>query len=69
MRWQHSIYGLIPPGEFIPLAEQTGLIALIGRQVLQEDCRRVRLWQSEHLGDAPLVPGVNVSTCQFWQPN
>ncbi len=67
-RWRHPTYGLIPPGEFIPLAEQTGLIAPLGRWVLQEACRQVRLWQREHASDPPLMLSVNVSACQFRQP-
>ncbi len=69
MRWQHPVYGLVPPCEFIPLAEQTGLIAPIGRWVLREACRQVQLWQKEKPSDPPLTLSVNVSTCQFRQPN
>jgi diguanylate cyclase (GGDEF)-like protein len=69
LRWQHPIYGLILPGEFVPLAEQTGLIVPIGRWVLQEACRQVRLWQNEHPGPPPLTLNVNVSARQFGQPN
>lgn len=69
VRWQHPTYGLIPPGEFVPLAEQTGLITSIGRWVLEEACRQVRIWQREHPSDPPLVLSVNVSACQFRHPN
>jgi diguanylate cyclase (GGDEF)-like protein len=69
VRWQHPIYGLILPGEFVPLAEQTGLIVPIGRWVLQEACRQVRLWQQEHPGPPPLTLNVNVSARQFRQPS
>ncbi len=69
VRWQHPTYGLVPPAEFVPLAEQTGLIAPMGRWVLEEACRQVRLWQREHPSDPPLELSVNVSACQFRQPN
>jgi diguanylate cyclase (GGDEF)-like protein len=69
VRWRHPVYGLIPPDEFVPLAEQTGLIVPIGRWVLQEACRRMRLWQEEYPGDPPLMLSVNVSARQFRQPN
>lgn len=69
VRWQHPLYGLMPPGEFIPLAEQTGLIAPIGRWILEEACRQVRLWQEEHPSDPALTLSVNISACQFQQPN
>jgi diguanylate cyclase (GGDEF)-like protein len=67
VRWQHPLYGLIPPGEFIPLAEQTGLIEHLGRWVLKEACRQVRLWQEEQ--ESALTLSVNISACQFQQPN
>lgn len=69
VRWQHSLYGLIPSSEFIPLAEQTELIVLIGRWVLTEACHQVRLWQREHRSDPALTLSVNISACQFQQPN
>lgn len=55
VRWQHSLYGLLPPAEFIPLSEQTGLITHIGRWVLEEACGQVRRWQDEHGGDTALT--------------
>lgn len=69
VRWQHPVYGLVPPGEFVPLAEQTGLITPIGRWVLEEACRQVRLWQKEHPDDPPLELSANVSPHQFRQAN
>ena len=69
VRWQHPTHGLIPPGEFVSLAEQTGLIAPIGRWVLEEACRQVRLWQRKHPSDPPLTLSVNVSARQLRQPN
>ncbi len=69
VRWRHPTYGLIPPAEFVPLAEQTGLIVPIGRWVLEEACRQVRRWQGEHPNDPPLTLSVNVSACQLRQPN
>jgi diguanylate cyclase (GGDEF)-like protein len=69
VRWRHPVYGLVPPDEFVPLAEQIGLIVPIGRWVLQEACRRMRLWQEEHPSAPPLTLSVNVSARQFRQPN
>ncbi|MCA1848615.1 MAG: EAL domain-containing protein, partial [Actinobacteria bacterium] len=69
VRWQHPVYGLMAPEEFVPLAEQTGLIVPIGRWVLREACRQMRLWQEEHPSDPPLMLSVNVSARQFQQPN
>jgi diguanylate cyclase (GGDEF)-like protein len=69
VRWQHPVYGLISPEEFVPLAEQTGLIVPIGRWVLREACRQLKLWQDEHPSNPPLLLSVNVSARQFGQPN
>jgi diguanylate cyclase (GGDEF)-like protein len=58
--------GLVPPGEFIPLAEETGLILDIGRWVLEEACRQAAAWQAEH---HPLSISVNLSGLQLQQPH
>jgi EAL domain-containing protein (putative c-di-GMP-specific phosphodiesterase class I) len=66
LRWQHPTKGLIPPMQFIPLAEDTGLILPIGRMVLDTACRQIKAWASvpyaRHLEIA-----VNVSARQFRQ--
>jgi diguanylate cyclase (GGDEF)-like protein len=67
VRWQHPELGLVPPGEFIPLAEETGLIVPIGLWVLQEACRQARAWQ-ERLANPRLTMSVNLSGRQFQQP-
>jgi EAL domain-containing protein (putative c-di-GMP-specific phosphodiesterase class I) len=66
IRWQHPLLGFVSPAEFIPLAEETGLILLIGLWVLETACKQLKIWQAsvhtEHLQLA-----VNVSSRQFYQ--
>ncbi|MEX0659980.1 MAG: EAL domain-containing protein [Egibacteraceae bacterium] len=64
LRWTHPTRGPIPPDEFIPLAEETGLIMEIGRWVLERACRDVRSWRVPGTG-APLALTVNVSARQM----
>jgi diguanylate cyclase (GGDEF)-like protein len=67
VRWQHPERGLVPPGHFVPLAEETGLIIAIGEWVLREACRQMKAWQDQ-LGLPQLEIGVNLSSKQFQLP-
>ncbi|WP_199624524.1 EAL domain-containing protein [Paenibacillus alkalitolerans] len=66
VRWDHPELGLIPPGEFIPLAEETGLIVPIGTWVLQEACKQNKEWQSKGYS---LCVSVNISVQQLQHPD
>ena len=68
VRWQHPEHGLISPMQFIPLAEETGLILPIGQWVLETACARLKLWESDPL-TRDLKLAVNVSARQFHQPD
>jgi diguanylate cyclase (GGDEF)-like protein len=63
VRWEHPRRGLVPPSDFIPLAEETGLIAPLGRWVLERACADAAIWEVE--GVPPLQLHVNVSPAQF----
>ncbi|GMB81184.1 EAL domain-containing protein [Shinella zoogloeoides] len=63
IRWRHPERGLVAPGDFIPLAEETGLIGPIGDWTLREACRQNKDWQDAGL--PPIVVSVNVSARQF----
>ena len=67
VRWMHPERGMISPLEFIPVAEETGLIVAIGRWVLQEACRQNAVWQQAGL--RPLRVAVNLSARQFHSGN
>lgn len=67
IRWNHPDQGMIPPVQFIEIAEQTGLIVDIGEWVLTEACRQAKAWQQEGL--PPIVMAVNVSVLQFRRGN
>lgn len=58
-RWQHPVRGFVPPGDFIPLAEESGLIVEMGEWILREACREAASWT------APLQVAVNLSPAQF----
>jgi EAL domain-containing protein (putative c-di-GMP-specific phosphodiesterase class I) len=68
LRWQHPTRGLVQPAEFIPVAEETGLILPIGGWVLREACAQARQWQIEFPSDPPLTMAVNISARQVHQP-
>ncbi len=68
VRWQHPTKGWISPADFIPLAEETGLIIYLGEWVLREACRQLKQWESSSCFQLPQI-AVNVSPKQFRQPN
>jgi diguanylate cyclase (GGDEF)-like protein len=65
VRWQHRDRGLVRPAQFVPIAEDSGLILPIGRWVLREACRQARAWQDAGL--PPMSMAVNVSAAEFRQ--
>jgi diguanylate cyclase (GGDEF)-like protein len=67
VRWQHREQGLVSPGQFIPLAEETGLICKLGRWVLQEGCQQLRNWQRQGLLPENAAISINLSVVQFLQ--
>ena len=69
VRWSHPRRGLIVPADFIPLAEQTGLIREIGSWVMEEACAQVSQWQTKFPMDPPLDMAVNVSPVQLREPD
>lgn len=68
VRWLHSKQDLISPAQFIPVAEETGLIIPIGLWVLNESCRQLRQWQMQFPDASKLTISVNLSSKQFSQP-
>jgi diguanylate cyclase (GGDEF)-like protein len=67
LRWNHPEWGIVSPGEFIPLAEETGLIVPLGKWVLKQACRQTKYWSL--MGFPKLCVSVNISMSQFHQPN
>jgi diguanylate cyclase (GGDEF)-like protein len=63
LRWRHPEHGMIPPGQFIPVAERTGLISPISDWMMREACRQTRAWKDAGIADLKLA--VNLSTVQF----
>ncbi len=68
LRWHHPTRGELSPGEFIPIAEDSGLIVPIGRWVLQEACHQAKSWQQQWPATPPLTLAVNLSARQLQHP-
>ncbi|HEV3477082.1 MAG TPA: EAL domain-containing protein [Rubrobacteraceae bacterium] len=69
VRWQRPDHGLMTPGEFVPVAEDTGLIVPIGEWMLREACRQAQGWRRLYPGDPPATMFVNLSAKQLQDPN
>jgi diguanylate cyclase (GGDEF)-like protein len=69
LRWDHPRRGLLYPGEFLKVAEESGLIIPIGVWVIYEACRQMKQWQTEFHTEPPLTISVNLSSRQFSQPD
>jgi predicted signal transduction protein with EAL and GGDEF domain len=69
VRWNHPERGLVAPNEFIPVAEETGLILTIDRWVLRQACHQVQAWQIGIPGLPPIHLSVNMSSKQIFQPD
>lgn len=69
VRWQHPERGLVPPGDFIPVAEESGLVVDLGRFVLTEACRQLTAWRNEGIVAADVSVAVNVSARQLTRPH
>jgi diguanylate cyclase (GGDEF)-like protein len=67
VRWQHPERGLLPPADFIAVAEETGLIVPLGQWVLEEGCRQAAAWRAQ-LGNRAPVMSINLSARQFQRP-
>lgn len=68
LRWEHPKHGLVGPDQFIPIAEETGLILPIGEWVLQTACKQLRVWATSPQTEGFLL-SINVSARQFRQPD
>jgi len=66
LRWNHPVRGMIYPGDFIPMAEETGIILEIGTWVVEAACRQARQWREQYGETAPI--SVNISSRQLIQP-
>ena len=69
LRWRHPRQGLLFPGDFIPVAEEIGLMLPLGYWVLREACRQVHQWHAQYPLLPPLIVSVNVSPRQFTDPD
>jgi diguanylate cyclase (GGDEF)-like protein/PAS domain S-box-containing protein len=69
VRWRHPTRGLLVPDDFIPLAEETGLIVPLGQWVLEQACQQARRWQLDHPSQPRIRISVNLSARQFHQPD
>lgn len=69
VRWHHPTKGLVPPSEFIPVAEETGLILPLGWWVLRQACQQMRQWQTQFPQCKSMFMSVNISARQFSEPD
>jgi len=69
LRWYHPEWGFVSPAEFVPVAEETGLILPIGTWVLEQACQQLHLWNIQFPDRSPLTMNVNLSVKQFAQPD
>jgi len=67
VRWNHSSRGMIPPCEFVPVAEETGLIVRLGQWVFETACQQARIWQTRFAAEVPLSININLSSRHFLQ--
>jgi diguanylate cyclase (GGDEF)-like protein len=65
LRWIHPKVGMVPPKDFIPLLEQTGLIMPVGEWVIEQACQQWSQWRKQHIIPQDALMTINVSTCQF----
>ena len=68
VRWQHPVRGLVSPIDFIPMAEETGLIIPLGKWVIEQACLQLAEWQRQFPSEPPLALSVNISPRQFQEP-